>query len=38
MIPDMSHYIIKLQSTDRDGFQTYDIEFTADYVCETAGV
>ena len=29
MFPDMS---IKLQSTDRDGFQTYDIEFTTDYV------
>ena len=32
MFPDVSHYIIKLQSTDRDGFQTYDIEFTTDYV------
>ena len=30
--PVMSHYIIKLQSTDRDGFQTYDVEFTTDYV------
>ena len=30
--PVMSHYIIKLQSSDRDDFLTYHIEFTTDYV------